>query len=299
MTHFAGMSIPLRIGSEALFESSASSGTKLATQAPMTGKVYIGTSGWAYKYWAQTFYPAGLGAKRQLAHYMTRFPTVELNATFYRLPSEQGLDGWRAQAPHGFVYAVKGSRTVTHYFKLRPGAKSFDLLLSRIERLGPHLGPVLWQLPASFPKDLPRLDAFLGRLPRRYRHAIELRDISWLDAEVFACLRRHGVAHVSLSAAWFPMDLTLTADFTYVRFHGLAGGAAHHYTEEELDPWARHLRRCARRGIDAYAYFNNDADTRAPHNALTLMRMVAPYAVRPASRPRAQAAAPALHPRAP
>ncbi len=213
--------------------------------------IYIGTSGWAYKEWARSFYPEGTGPARQLAYYATRFATVELNATFYRLPSAKAVRAWAEAAPEGFIYAVKGSRTVTHYFKLLPGAKSEALLLERVPALGPHLGPVLWQLPPRFPKDLERLDAFLRRLPRRVRHAVEFRDESWLCDEVFALLRRRQVAHVSLSAAWFPRDLTVTTDFAYVRFHGLKGGAAHDYTRQELAPWARHLRALARRGVSA------------------------------------------------
>lgn len=251
----------------------------------MAGHIFIGTSGWSYKAWAADFYPAGLPAKRHFDHYATRFPTVEINATFYRLPSVEGVHQWRAKAPPGFSYAIKGSRTVTHYFKLQPGAKSYELLMTRIEPLAETLGPVLWQLPPGFGKELDRLERFLGTLPKRYRHALEVRDPSWLDEEVFACLRRHRVAHVSVSAGWFPRDLTLTTDFTYVRFHGLEGGPAHHYSRRELRPWATHLRACAERGLDAYVYFNNDIDVRAPYNAETLMEMVAPYAVRPAPPP--------------
>jgi uncharacterized protein YecE (DUF72 family) len=238
------------------------------------GRVYVGTSGWAYKAWAETFYPAGLPAKKQLAYYASRFSTVEINASFYRLPTPEAVAAWRAQAPLGFIYAVKGSRTVTHYFKLLPGSKSLPLLLERVAALGPHLGPLLWQLPPGWGKNAERLDAFLGALPRHIRHAVEFRDTSWLCDEVFGVLRRHRAAHVSVSAGWFPRDRTVTADFAYVRFHGLAGGAAHDYTRAELAPWAEHLRACARAGIDAYAYFNNDVSTRAPANAELLARMV-------------------------
>ncbi len=255
----------------------------------MAGRVYVGTSGWVYKAWVASFYPSELPARRHFGYYAGRFPTVEINATFYRLPTEAAVAGWRAQAPPGFVYAVKGSRTVTHYFKLKPGAKSFDLLLERARGLGRHMGPLLWQLPAGFARDDARLSDFLKRLPRSRRHAVEFRHTSWLDAEVFALLARHRVAPVSLSAAWFPRDLTVTTDFTYVRFHGLEGGVAHDYTRDELRPWARHLRAVARRGVDAYVYFNNDVNTRAPLNALALMDMVGELAVRPGGSPGAAA----------
>ncbi len=246
----------------------------------MAGRVYIGTSGWSYKAWAARFYPKGVGPKRQFAHYASVFPTVEVNASFYRLPSVEAVAQWDEQAPPGFVYAIKGSRTVTHYFKLMPGAKSFDILLERIASLRRHLGPILWQLPPRFARNEERLRAFLRVLPKRMRHAVEFRDESWLRPEIFDLLRRYRVAHVSLSAAWFPRDLTVTTDFAYVRFHGLEGGTAHDYTRDELLPWARHLRAVARRGLDAYVYFNNDVNTRAPVNAVMLMEMVGPAAVR-------------------
>jgi uncharacterized protein YecE (DUF72 family) len=246
----------------------------------VAGRVYIGTSGWSYKAWARRFYPHGVGAKRQFAHYASVFPTVEINATFYRLPTTEAVAGWAAQAPPGFVYAVKGSRTVTHYKKLLPGALSFDLLLERVRALQGHLGPLLWQLPPRFPKNVERLRAFLQALPKGRRHAVEFRDESWLCREVYELLGRYGAAAVQLSAEWFPRDLTVTADFAYVRFHGLAGGTAHDYTEAELKPWARHLRTVARQGLDAYVYFNNDVNTRAPGNALTLMELVGAAAVR-------------------
>ncbi len=250
-----------------------------------TSFVFVGTSGWSYKAWAVEFYPRRLGVARQLAYYATHFPTVEINASFYRLPSVEAVAAWKELAPPGFIYAVKGSRTVTHFRKLLPGAKSFDLLLTRIRGLGRHLGPVLWQLPPGFPKNVERLAAFLALLPRRMRHALEFRDPSWLCPEVFALLRRHRVAHVSLSAGWFPRDLTVTADFAYVRFHGLSGGAAHDYTKAELRPWAEHLRALASAGVRAFAYFNNDVNARAPYNAKALMSMLGDVASAPPRAP--------------
>lgn len=250
----------------------------------MAHEIYIGTSGWAYKSWANVFYPPELSASQWLRYYTSTFPTVEINATFYRLPTPASIETWQRSAPAGFLYAVKGSRTVTHYFQLRPGAKSFDVLLQRVGGLGSTLGPMLWQLPGRLVKDLGRLESFLGRLPRSFRHAMEFRDPSWLDPEVYACLRRHEVALVAVSAGWFPVDLTLTTDFTYVRFHGLTGGAAHDYTQRELTPWIDHLSACAARGQRAFVYFNNDQNSRAPLNALALMRHLRDHAARPSGR---------------
>jgi uncharacterized protein YecE (DUF72 family) len=247
------------------------------------GHVYIGTSGWSYKSWGKSFYPAGVPPGRQLQFYATRFPTVEINGTFYRLPTQKTFVTWEREAPSDFLYSIKGSRAVTHFKRLRPGAKSFKILLTRSRSLRAHLGPILWQLPGTLKKDLIRLDDFLGRLNRDSRHAIEFRDPSWLDEEVFNLLRSHGVANVSLSSMAMPRCFEITAKFVYVRFHGLAGGSAHDYTDRELQPWAKFLRSAARKGADAFVYFNNDVNTRAPSNALRLIELVGSFAVRSAS----------------
>ena len=252
----------------------------------MPGKVYIGTSGWIYKSWAKTFYPDEVKGTRLLAFYAQNFPTVEINATFYRLPETKTFRGWRERAPRGFIYAVKGSRAVTHFKKLLPGAKSYDLFLERVVDLGGHRGPVLWQLPGSFKKNAQRLEDFCKGLPKSLLHAIEFRDPSWLDEEILEILRRHKIGSVSLSSETMPMNLEVTAGFVYVRFHGLAGGAAHDYTRAELEPWAEHLRKCSREGLDAYVYFNNDINVRAPGNAKMLMEMVGASAVRPLAAPQ-------------
>ena len=237
-----------------------------------------------YKSWANSFYPKDCPAKCHLKFYVTQFPTVEINATFYRLPQENAFQTWRKSAPRGFLYAVKGSRAVTHFKRLKPGAKSFTLLLDRSRLLGSQLGPLLWQLPPNFSKNVERLTDFLERLPRQVSHAIEFRHPSWLDKEVADLLKRYRVGNVSVSSQAMPMHLEATADFVYVRFHGLKGGSAHDYTDHELEPWAEYLRHCARQGLKGFVYFNNDVNTRAPLNALRLKEMVGKYAVGPASR---------------
>ena len=234
-----------------------------------------------YKSWAKSFYPDDWPARRHLEFYGSKFSTVEINATFYRLPQEKTFETWREQAFPGFLYAIKGSQAITHFKRLKPGARSFKLLLQRASLLEPHLGPSLWQLPPNFKKDADRLARFLKRLPRRLNHAVEFRHRSWLDDEISGILKHYGVANVSVSSRAMPMHLDVTADFVYLRFHGLKGGSSHDYTDRELEPWAEHLRRCGRKGLTGFAYFNNDVNTRAPLNALRLMDMVAKYAARP------------------
>jgi uncharacterized protein YecE (DUF72 family) len=144
---------------------------------------------------------------------------------------------------------------------------------SRIKALKERVGVVLWQLPPHLKKDCERLDRFLRRTPKSYCHAVEFRNVSWLEDEVFEVLRRHHAAHVSVSSLGMPMNLTVTADVVYIRFHGLQGGAAHDYTWDELKPWARHIKEQTSNGTTVYGYFNNDANVRAPKNAKMLIEM--------------------------
>jgi uncharacterized protein YecE (DUF72 family) len=237
--------------------------------------VYIGTSGWVYKDWQKHFYPADLPAKRQFQFYATQFPTVEINATFYRLPTLKMVKGWRDKAPPGFVFAVKGSRFITHILKISGASRGLRKYFSRIKPLQKRIGPVLWQLPPFMKKSPERLEKFLKILPKDYCHAVEFRHASWYEGkDAFDLLRKYKAAHVNLSSLRMPMNLTATADFVYIRFHGLENGAAHDYTRAELEPWARFIRRQSRAGKNVYAYFNNDLNVHAPDNAKMLMEMI-------------------------
>jgi uncharacterized protein YecE (DUF72 family) len=248
----------------------------------LSGKAYIGTSGWVYKGWQKEFYPADLPAKKQFEFYVTQFPTVEINATFYRLPSLDMVKGWRDKAPPGFIFAAKGSRYITHMKKLVNLGGGLNRYFRRIQPLRERLGPILWQLPPFLKKTPGRLEKFLQRLPKNYCHAVEFRHTSWYADDVaFKILQRHNVAHASLSSLGMPRNLTVTADFVYIRFHGLENGPAHNYTRGELEPWARHIIRQTHAGRNVYAYFNNDLNVRAPTNAKMLMAMVGSAAVRP------------------
>jgi uncharacterized protein YecE (DUF72 family) len=254
-------------------------------------RLFVGTSGWIYKGWAGSFYPEGLSAREHLSYYASRFNTVEINASFYRLPSESMARGWRERAPEGFSYAVKGSRFITHMKKLNVERKSIDIFFERAALLKEHLGPILWQLPPNLHYDPLRLDKFLSMLPKKFRYAVEFRHPSWIRKETFDVLRRHKAAHVHVSSMAMPMDFTMTTDFIYIRFHGLEGGFAHDYTRSQLKPWAEHGHAAWREGRAVYAYFNNDANTRAPGNAKTLREMIAAKLERPATRRKALQAA--------
>jgi uncharacterized protein YecE (DUF72 family) len=246
----------------------------------MTPRVYIGTSGYSYKSWDTTFY-GDTPKKLQLEYYATQFPTVEINATFYRLPSEGMVLGWRDRVDESFVYAIKGSRFITHMKKLLNLDGALDKFFDRIEPLKERTAVLLWQLPGILKKDASRLDSFLAQLPRDYRHAVEFRHPSWYDEEIFDILRKYNSAHVALSSLGMPMNLSVTCDIIYIRFHGLEGGAAHDYTRNELESWAEFIVRQAKQGRTIYVYFNNDINVRAPDNARMLMEMVGDHTVQP------------------
>lgn len=208
----------------------------------------VGCSGWDYRSWVGPFYPRDVRAADRFAFYAQRFTTVELNATFYRLPSVDTVERWRGAAPGGFRYAVKVAQFATHRRKLREPDTWVPHHLDRVEHLGAHLGPNLLQLPPRWRRDVPRLADALSALPRRHRWAVELRDPSWLHDDVFACLADHGVALcVHDMVEDHPWERT--TDWTYVRCDD---------------------------GCAVWAYFNNDLDAAAPRDAAWLRDRLAP-----------------------
>ena len=243
--------------------------------------IWVGTSGWSYDHWAGAFYPEGLPRSRWSAYYRERFPTVEVNATFYRLPRDTTIAKWRQEAAGGFRYVVKGSRYITHIRRLADCEDSIALFIARIAPLRPALLALLWQLPPDMRRDDDLLAGFLRLLPRtldgaQLRHAVEFRHPSWICDRVHNLLAEHAATNVWVSSAAMPADRTRTSDFAYARFHGLEGGWEHDYTRDELEPFAADLRAA---GVDGVAFFNNDGRARAPHNAELLTRMLGDAAV--------------------
>lgn len=239
------------------------------------GRIRIGTSGWSYGHWEGLFYPVKLPPAERLAFYARHFETVEVNATFYNLPSVRTVAAWRDATPGGFVFAVKGSRLITHYRRLEEVGEALSVFLERVALLGDRLAVVLWQLPPSLPADPKLLDRFLDLGPGGpARVAVEFRDPSWLTEETFAVLRAHGAAHVQVSSDVMPVDRTTTADFVYVRFHGLADLDGR-YGREALEPWAAFLHEQSAAGRDCYVYFNNDFGGHAVRDAWLLREMLA------------------------
>jgi len=225
-----------------------------------------------YRHWRGLLYPEGLAQSRWLERYARFFDTVEMNATFYRLPTPETVERWREIVPRGFTFAVKGSRYLTHMKRLLEAGVGLRRFFGPVSRFGPKLGPVLWQLPPRFEPDPERLDRFLARLPP-VRHAFEFRDASWYTEETCAVLDRHGAAfceHDNVRRA----PPRLTGRFRYVRFHGTTGSTSGRYGAQALRAHAEDYLHAAARGVDVFVFFNNDASGHAVRDALDLLALV-------------------------
>lgn len=242
----------------------------------MGGVIHIGTSGWRYPPWRGVFYPAGLPQKRELEYLSGRLGSVEINGTFYALQKPENFKSWAAQTPDDFVFAVKGSRFITHMKRLRDPHEALGKFLdSGMLTLGPKLGPFLWQLPPTLRFDPDLLASFFAALPRTHedrplRHAVEVRHHSFRDPAFLPLLREHAIALVIADTAHTFVELeAVTTDFVYVRLHGDEELYTSGYTDEALDRWAAKIRTWSATH-DVYAYFDNDAKVMAPRDAQAL-----------------------------
>ena len=272
------------------------------------GRTHIGISGYDYKPWRGVFYPPDLPAKQWLAYASRRFPSIEINGTFYSLKSPAVFARWLAEVPHrDFLFAIKGGRFITHNLKLRNSDVAVaNFFGSGVLALGRHTGPFLWQLPATYRFDAERMDTFMRMLPRDsheaavlaeghderlrrgalveapakvpYRHAFEVRHPSYFHDEFHAILRENGCGWVIADTAGrFPYAEEITAPFVYVRLHGSTELYSSRYSDAELDAWAERILRWrapADGGRDVYVYFDNDAKVHAPSDARRLIERV-------------------------
>jgi uncharacterized protein YecE (DUF72 family) len=236
---------------------------------------YVGTSGWVYKHWREKFYPKGVPQTRWLEYYAERFSTVELNASFYRLPTEKAFEGWRDRTPDGFCFAVKASRLITHMKKLHDCEEALDLLLSRGRRLGSRLGPVLFQLPPSWKVDIDRLEGFLRILPNDISAVFEFREPTWYSEEVLNLLESHNAGFCIHDMRGLETPIRRTSDMIYVRFHG-PGRRKYtgSYSDEDLEAWAERLDGLMTSDTRLFAYFNNDIGANAIRNAESFRRIL-------------------------
>ncbi len=226
-----------------------------------------------YRHWRGVLYPEGLPQRLWLPRYASFFDTVEMNATFYRLPSTDAVDRWRDVVPGPFTFAVKGSRYLTHLKRLLDADEGLARFWGPISRFGPKLGPILWQLPPHMKPDVERLERFLARLPPGPRYALEFRDPAWYSEEICAALDRHGAAFCEHDNVKRDPPRA-TGGFRYVRFHGTTGRYSGRYGAAALRPRANDYLASSARCEDVWVYFNNDVDGHAVRDALDLLALV-------------------------
>jgi len=251
-----------------------------------SARIHVGTSGWHYKHWIDDFYPHRFPTAKMLPWYAREFQTVEINNSFYRLPESRTFEEWAKIVPSGFLFAVKASRFLTHMKRLKDPADSIQLFFSRANHLGEHLGPVLFQLPPKWHADVGRLRDFLTLVPPNHKYAIEFRDDSWYTETVCDLLRRHNVALCLHDWHALPWSHALTADFTYIRFHGTSGKYAGTYPEPLLQQWANQIGKWTTDLSAVFVYFNNDVGGHAIRNARTLLGLLHRFSNRPNSSTR-------------
>jgi uncharacterized protein YecE (DUF72 family) len=241
----------------------------------MIPRYFIGTSGWHYNHWKGKFYPKDLSSKHWLKYYAQHFNTVEINASFYRLPQESTFTHWHEEVPPSFCYSLKASRLITHVKRLKDSGDPLQTFTERASHLDSNLGPILYQLPQNFYRDDDRLAKFLKMLDTNLRHVFEFRHDSWMNEDIFNLLKKHNTGFCIFDMPGFSSPEEVTADFAYVRFHGKDKIYSGCYSEPELDEWAYKIQQLSQGLKTVFIYFNNDAAGYAIDNAKTIGKKLA------------------------
>ncbi|MFX1498031.1 MAG: DUF72 domain-containing protein [Promethearchaeota archaeon] len=230
----------------------------------------IGTSGWMYNHWKGPFYPKKFPNNEMLSHYVKYFDTVEVNSTFYRIPSVATVKKWINETPDHFIFAIKANRFITHRKYLKDGQTTIKKFFEVIKLFKDKLGPILFQLPPNWKINFERLEEFVEILPKQYLFAFEIRNPSWYVDNVIDLFKKFNIA---LCIHDFTGDLLLeqiTTNFTYIRFHGPVGPYYGKYSTDHVNLWAKKITKWLKQNIKIFAYFNNDAHGWAIENALEL-----------------------------
>jgi uncharacterized protein YecE (DUF72 family) len=238
------------------------------------GAIHVGCSGWVYKHWRGILYAEGLPQKRWFERYSEEFDTVEINNSFYRLPSGDTFEKWRKQAPPGFCYAVKANRFLTQAKKLKECEEPLERMMGAVRNLGDRLGPMLYQLPPSLKINLERLESFLRIVPKDVTNVFEFREKSWYVPDTYALLERYGASFCIHDMPGSASERVAVGPIAYVRFHGGEGKYWGRYSDEGLLSWTDWILDQARQGRAVWCYFNNDIHGHAIHDAQTLKSMV-------------------------
>ena len=227
--------------------------------------IWIGTSGYNYPEWKGSFYPADLPAARMLPFYAERFPTVEINYTFYRMPTEKLVAGWAAQTPSPFKLTLKAPRRITHDSRLKNCGELVNVFCRVAGTLEAKLGALLFQLPPTAKKDLAVFDAFLAELPPKVTAAFEFRHPSWLDADVFERLARKNLALCVADSEKLSTPVRVTADYAYFRLRDEG------YTADDIGRWAETIARETASCRDVFVYFKHEDEGKGPEFARLFM----------------------------
>ena len=239
----------------------------------MASDIRIGCSGWQYKHWRERFYPKELPQRRWFPFYAEHFDTVEINSSFYRLPKASTFEKWRDQAPAGFCYAIKANKFITQAKKLNQCEEPVERMMAATRHLGDRLGPMLYQLPPSLGINLGRLETFLRLLPSDVTNVFEFRHKSWYVPETYALLDTYGASFCIHDMKGSGTERIAVGPAVYIRFHGGEGKYWGRYSDERLLSWADWIVEQAHSGRSVWAYFNNDIDAHAIHDAQTLKSM--------------------------
>lgn len=242
--------------------------------------IHIGTSGFSYEHWKDdVFYPRDLRQKDQFSFYTTRFNTVELNVSFYRLLKKEAFERWAKNSPADFLFAVKGSRYITHNKKLLGVEEALKRFSESASGLNKKLAMVLWQFPESFKKNNEKLNYFCRLLKKdpylkEIRQTFEFRDESWFSEDIYKVLKKYNFALCVTDSPIWPAAEVVTADYVYMRFHGGKKLYGSEYSQQELTRWAAKITEWQKQGFEIFAYFNNDAFGFAPKNANELIAII-------------------------
>lgn len=232
--------------------------------------IRIGTSGWYYNHRIERFYPVELTKNDWFEYYAQHFDTVEINNTFYHQPKETSVKRWHKLAPKNFIYAVKANRYITHIKRLKEPAEPLGRFFANINLLKETLGPILYQLPPSFQKNLETLEDFLKLLPKKHLAVFEFRHKSWFSEDTYELLKKYNAVFCIHDMPGIISPRAVTASSAYIRFHGPTGRYEGNYSKSALKDWAQWIKEQAKNARCIYAYFNNDYNAYAVYNAKQL-----------------------------
>lgn len=239
----------------------------------MAKKIHIGTSGWYYDHWNKIFYPDELSASKRLSFFADHFNTVEINNTFYRIPTKKAIEDWAKKVPEGFLFSVKASGYITHRKRLKDAKESVSLFFERIKPLKEKLGPILFQLPPSFKINLERLESFTALLPKDHLYTFEFRHPTWYCNETYEVLSKNNFSLCITDLGGHLSEEVLTSDFVYVRLHGPKKAYQGSYGPKGLAAWAE---KCSlwKKKRSVFCYFDNDEKAYAVKDALKLKSLL-------------------------